>query len=421
MMPSKYCPRCGAQAAADAAFCAGCGTRFMAAAPETEASICNQCQTPIPAGSRFCPDCGAPAAARAPAGGLEAEEASSASAPRRPRPAPEYSPPAPGAPGKSPLLAAAMLALALVVVALGFWLVRYARPQAPAVSSGAASAPSGGTKAAPVPVKHADAPPVKTASALPAKAAGAGDGLPAASIREEGDGVAAAPSPAADDDTAGAYAAPGSGLDDTPLSVDALQDESLTRDDLRGKSLRALSLSHNTIYALHGYVFERPSMRSYFASQSWYRPDPAFTDSMLTGTEQRNAQTIRAVERARFGYGRRAFDAQGRPAGRQRDPLRETAAPASGLSDGMLDLDSLQHRELTDDDLSDKSLAALSASYNEVYAAHGYVFKRRSLQDLFGRMRWYVPNPAFRESDLSDLERANLLTIRSYERRRFGY
>lgn len=422
MIPSKYCPRCGAQAAADAAFCAECGARFVAVAPDADASLCNQCQTPLPVGSRFCPECGAPSDVRASTGGAGAGETSSAYAPRRPRPAPEYPPLASDAPAKSPLLAAVILALVLAVAALGFLLIRHARPQAPAVSSGASSAPVGATKAAPVPVGHADAPPVKTAQSPPANAGGAGDGLPAASIREEGDGVPSASSPVSADDTAGAYAAPGSGLDDTPLSVDDLQGEALTRDDLRGKSLRALSLSHNTIYALHGYVFERPSMRSYFASQSWYRPDPAFTDSMLTQTEQRNAQTIRAVERARFGYGRRAFDAQGRPTeGQGRDPLRETAAPGSDLSDRMLDLDTLQHQVLTDDDLSGRSLAALSASYNEVYAAHGYVFKRRSLQDLFGRMRWYVPNPAFRESDLSGVERANLLTIRGYERRRFGF
>ena len=223
-----------------------------------------------------------------------------------------------------------------------------------------------------------------------------------------------------------AYAPQGSGLSDVPLSTDMLQNEVVTSDELKNLSLRALSISHNSIYALHGYIFSRPAIQAYFTAQDWYHPDPAFSPSALTSTEQQNVQTIRAAERANFGYGRKSFDEQGRSyeqqdAHEQRDPLGETAAPGSGLNDSLLNLDTLQHTVITDQDLTDKSLAALSISYNAVYAAHGYVFKKASLQRLFSHAAWYHPNPAFRETDFTPIEQANLQTIRSYERSRFAY
>lgn len=103
------------------------------------------------------------------------------------------------------------------------------------------------------------------------------------------------------------------------------------------------------------------------------------------------------------------------------DYLAETAPTGSGLSDRVLRLSILQNLRVTDSDLNGRSLAALSISYNAIYAAHGYVFQRKSLQRLFGQMSWYHQNPAFAESDLTETEKANLKTIRAYERIRFGY
>ncbi len=224
-----------------------------------------------------------------------------------------------------------------------------------------------------------------------------------------------------DNDTMNAYAPLGSGLDDTPIDINTLQNTILSANDLADKSLRALSLSHSTIYALHGCNFTRPAINSYFQSQPWYHPASNFTEAMLSDVERANAQTIRAMERSHFNYGRHSFDEQGQYYQAARDPLKETAAPGSGQTDQLLDLDTLQHRIVTDEDLSGRSLAALSISYNAIYAAHGYVFKRPSLQQLFSRLRWYTPNPGFREQDLSSIEQANLKTIRGYERTHFGF
>ncbi len=109
-------------------------------------------------------------------------------------------------------------------------------------------------------------------------------------------------SPADAGDPALQTAAPGSGLSDKPLSRDTVCHTRLTEGDLEGKSLSALSISYNTIYAVHGYVFKRRSLRSVFTAKSWYHPDPSFSESELTGTEKTNLKTIRAFEKARFGY-----------------------------------------------------------------------------------------------------------------------
>jgi uncharacterized membrane protein len=331
--------------------------------------------------------------------------------------------------------------LAIVFFAAGFGLIRFAHPQAAIpntdnVANVASPEQAVATTASPASVVPADEPPASDPPAAQDDISPSSDG-PSSDSPSSDEATAPpqttdAPNPAPEvsgssnhaaastDDTMSAYAPLGSGLSDVPLSTATLQNEAITSDDLKNLSLRALSISHNSIYALHGYIFSRPAIQAYFNAQDWYHPDPAFSSIMLTSTEQQNVQTLRAAERANFSYGRNSFDEQGRSY-EQRDPLRETAAPGSGLNDTQLDLNTLQHTVLTNQDLTDKSLAALSISYNAIYAAHGYVFKKASLQRLFSHAAWYHPNPAFQETDLTPTEKANLQTIRSYEHSRFSY
>lgn len=218
-------------------------------------------------------------------------------------------------------------------------------------------------------------------------------------------------------DTMVAYAPEGSGLSDEPIGADTLQSGALSAEDLQGKSLRALSISHNTIFARHGCTFTRPSVQQYFDAQPWYHPNPAFSVEDLSTLEKQNVETIRASEHARFGYGPPI--ATGLSSAR--DPLKETARPGSGLRDHIFSLNTLHNVRLTDSDLEGESLAALSISYNAIYATHGYIFHRDSLRRIFSQMSWYHPNPAFAESDLTETEKANLQTIRAFERKRFGF
>lgn len=218
-----------------------------------------------------------------------------------------------------------------------------------------------------------------------------------------------------------AFAPAGSELSDDPLDRDSLQRRVVARGELGNLSLRALCISAAKIFAFHGYVFDRPALQNYFDGLSWYRRGAKVSEDDLSDLERCNLQTIRSVELVRFRYGARTWDRDGRAYGTARDPLAEYAPPDSGLSDDPLALDTLQNREVTDQDLADRSLRALSLSYNAIYAAHNAPFRRPSLQRYFRGQAGYTPDPAFRVSSFSPTEAANLKAIRDYERSRFGF
>lgn len=410
--------------------CDQCGSALSAVPFEIGDYVCEKCEAPLPGGSRFCPGCGfafehsVPVVESVPlTPGFRPSEPPVVAPPppvisREPLPAPAApvidSVPAPLPPAPKQTRLGLTVAALVVLFGLGFGLSRIVPPPAaPAAAPVVAVPPEADTTDADAPAS----PPEKEAPQKEETKAA----MPAEPAKASPSAKATLPDkPAVEDtDTLSAYASPGSGLDDVPLDIDTLRNSVISPDDLKHKSLRALSLSHNSIYALHGYIFERASMNSYFEAQPWYHPNAAFSSADLSTTEQQNAQTLRAAERS-FGYGLTSFDAQGQPY-QQRDPLKATAASGSGQNNQMIDLDTLQHRLVTPEDLADKSLAGLSLSYNAIYAAHGYVFQRASLRHAFESTRWYRPNPAFQESNLDSTERANLKTIRAYERTRYGY
>ncbi len=68
----------------------------------------------------------------------------------------------------------------------------------------------------------------------------------------------------------------------------------LGNEDLAGKTDMELRLIKNEILARHGFVFsDDATMRSYFANQPWYTPDPYFTSDQLEGIELANFELIR--------------------------------------------------------------------------------------------------------------------------------
>jgi hypothetical protein len=68
----------------------------------------------------------------------------------------------------------------------------------------------------------------------------------------------------------------------------------LGNEDLEGKTDMELRLIKNEILARHGFVFsDDATMRSYFANQPWYTPDPYFTSDQLEGIELANFVLIR--------------------------------------------------------------------------------------------------------------------------------
>lgn len=53
-----------------------------------------------------------------------------------------------------------------------------------------------------------------------------------------------------------------------------------------------MQLSRNTIYALHGYHFQKGDLRNYFESQYWYKMDPNYKQNKLSLIENINVKIL---------------------------------------------------------------------------------------------------------------------------------
>lgn len=76
-----------------------------------------------------------------------------------------------------------------------------------------------------------------------------------------------------------------------------LSKASLSPDDLSGLFVEDLTKLGNEIYARHGRKFKQKWLQNYFASLPWYKPNPDYSDSLLTNLERENLKTIAAAEK----------------------------------------------------------------------------------------------------------------------------
>lgn len=60
-----------------------------------------------------------------------------------------------------------------------------------------------------------------------------------------------------------------------------------------------LKIMRNEIFARHGYIFQTDDMRSYFAKQSWYKPERTNVDNLLSKIEKKNVLTIKSAEKTK--------------------------------------------------------------------------------------------------------------------------
>ena len=68
-------------------------------------------------------------------------------------------------------------------------------------------------------------------------------------------------------------------------------------EDLTGLVPWELKVARNEIYARHGSPFVSKDLSCYFAKQSWYTIDPAYTDKSLSSLEMANAVFILDFEK----------------------------------------------------------------------------------------------------------------------------
>jgi len=71
---------------------------------------------------------------------------------------------------------------------------------------------------------------------------------------------------------------------------------------------------------------------------------------------------------------------------------------------------------LTEDDVNNLVKEELEIMRNEIFARHGYCFKRKNLREQFEDKDWYIPNTVDVKKDLTDIEKKNIVLIKRYEK-----
>jgi hypothetical protein len=78
-------------------------------------------------------------------------------------------------------------------------------------------------------------------------------------------------------------------------------------------------------------------------------------------------------------------------------------------------------RLLIESDVNNLAKEELEYMRNEIFARHGYCFKKKSLREGFENQEWYVPNTVDVKKDLTEIERKNILLIKKFEKYALEY
>jgi len=73
-------------------------------------------------------------------------------------------------------------------------------------------------------------------------------------------------------------------------------------------------------------------------------------------------------------------------------------------------------RELTEDDVENMMKTDLETMRNEIFARHGYCFKKKEMRSMFEYQDWYIPNNTDIRALLTPLEKKNIELIKRYEK-----
>ena len=73
-------------------------------------------------------------------------------------------------------------------------------------------------------------------------------------------------------------------------------------------------------------------------------------------------------------------------------------------------------RLLKEEDVENLMRPELEIMRNEIFARHGYCFKKKDLRQQFEDKDWYVPNTTDVRNDLTEIEKKNIALIKKYEK-----
>lgn len=163
----------------------------------------------------------------------------------------------------------------------------------------------------------------------------------------------------------------------------------LTREEVESVDPDLWAFGRNEIYARHGYEFTNAQYADYFAQKDWYAPG-GFSKVGLNSIEWYNMNLIRKLEKER----------QGEPSAQKDDFIFPSSSKEI----------------LTQDQIDEIDASLLPFARNEIYARHGYEFKKAKYTRYFRQKSWYKPG-GFSASSLSTVEQRNIALIREAEER----
>ncbi|MGC4100992.1 YARHG domain-containing protein [Ferruginibacter sp.] len=73
-------------------------------------------------------------------------------------------------------------------------------------------------------------------------------------------------------------------------------------------------------------------------------------------------------------------------------------------------------RLLKEADVENLMKPELQQMRNEIFARHGYCFKKKDLREEFENKDWYIPNTVDVKKDLTEIEKKNIALIKKYEK-----
>ncbi len=157
---------------------------------------------------------------------------------------------------------------------------------------------------------------------------------------------------------------------------------------LKDLTIWDLKLMRGLVFGRHGRVFKDAEIRTYLEAQPWYKPNAEFNNSMLNETERRNLDLIRIAEAAKH----------------------ETIQPG--------DMRYWRDRAIPARKLGKHSGAEWKVLQAEIEAIHGKRFVDEPwLQQYFEERYWYRASDKYDSKKLTAIERKNLNTLSTAEKK----
>jgi hypothetical protein len=155
-----------------------------------------------------------------------------------------------------------------------------------------------------------------------------------------------------------------------------------TKAELNKLELYDVEMLRGIVFGRRGRVFKEKTIQDYLQKQAWYKPNPNFTNEVLSANERRNIDLIREVEAEKHDF----------------------------IQPG--DLRFWEKKTITDDNLSPNTAAEWRVLIAEIEAIHGKTFPDEPwLQKYLEDRYWYKANPNYNPSLMSEGDRRNLAAI----------